>query len=47
MKENGKFENFEKMRDTRKKRQRQTTQTGANDKMIFEPGSAFMIRMHQ
>ena len=36
------------MHDTREKRQRQTpTQTGANDKMTFEPWSAFMIRMHQ
>ena len=31
-----------------RKRQRQTTtQTGANDKMTFEPWSAFMIKMHQ
>ena len=36
------------MHDTCENRQRQkTTQTGANDKMTFEPWSFFMIRMHQ
>ena len=37
-----------KKHDTCVKRQKQTTtQTGASDKMTFEPSSAFMIRMHQ
>ena len=38
--------NIENMHDTRERRPRQTTQTGAHDKMTSEPWSAFMIRSH-